>query len=264
MTASGIYAGVVTHARLRPHPHRLRYRIFMLLLDLDELEGLDARLKRFAVGRFALTGFSPRDHLDHTGQDLRGQVQAILADAGLEGGGPVRLLAMPRILGGVFNPLTVWFLHRADGALSAVLYEVRNTFGESHSYLIPAAHLDGEVLSQSIDKGFYVSPFMDMDLTYAFRIRPPGEAVGVSINVADREGLVLAAAFSGERREMTDANLLSAWLQHPMTSLGVLAAIHWEALWMWLKGEPIRTRPPPPSAPVTLAPGDQSVPTRSR
>ena len=254
MVASGLYAGVVSHVRLRPRPHRLRYRIFMLLLDLDELDGLDARLRRFSVGRLALTGFSPRDHLDHTGQDLRGQVETILAEAGLEGGGPIRLLAMPRILGGVFNPLTVWFLHRADGALSAVLYEVRNTFGESHSYLIPAAPGTHEVLSQSIDKGFYVSPFMDMDLTYAFRIRPPGERVAVSIEVSDAEGPVLTAAFAGERSEMTDANLLSAWLKHPMTSLGVLAAIHWEALWMWLKGEPIRERPPPPATPVTLAP----------
>lgn len=254
MTASGIYAGVVSHARLRPRPHRLRYRIFMLLLDLDELDVLDARLKRFAVGRFALTGFSPRDHLDHTGRDLRGQIDGILAAAGLEGGGPVRLLAMPRILGGTFNPLTVWFLHRRDGALSAVLYEVNNTFGESHSYLIPAAGGEDEVLSQTIEKGFYVSPFMDMDLTYAFRIQPPGGSVAVSIRVADAEGPVLNAAFAGERREMTDANLVSAWLRHPMTSLGVLAAIHWEALWMWLKGEPIRTRPPPPAAPVTLAP----------
>lgn len=256
MTASGIYAGVVTHARLRPRPHRLRYRIFMLLLDLDELEALDTRLRRFAVGRFALTGFAPKDHLDHTGRNLRGQAQSILEGAGLEGGGPVRLLAMPRILGGTFNPLTVWFLHRRDGALSAVLYEVNNTFGESHSYLIPAAPAEagGEVLSQAIDKGFYVSPFMDMDLRYAFRIRPPGEWVSVSIDVSDAEGPVLAAAFSGERREMTDANLLYAWLGRPMTSLGVLAAIHWEALWMWLKGEPIRQRPPPPAAPVTLAP----------
>ena len=226
----------------------------MLLLDLDELDVLDARLRRFSVGRFALTGFSPQDHLDPTGQDLRGQVEAILAEAGLAGGGPIRLLAMPRILGGVFNPLTVWFLHRADGALSAVLYEVRNTFGESHSYLIPAAPGTDEALSQSIDKGFYVSPFMDMDLTYAFRIRAPGERVAVSIEVSDAEGPVLTAAFAGERSEMTDANLLAAWLKHPMTSLGVLAAIHWEALWMWLKGEPIRQRPPPPPVPVTLAP----------
>jgi DUF1365 family protein len=161
---------------------------------------------------------------------------------------------MPRILGGVFNPLTVWFLYRRDGALSAVLYEVRNTFGESHSYLIPAAPQGGDVLTQSIDKGFYVSPFMDMDLTYAFRIRPPGERVAVSIDVSDAEGRILTAAFAGERREMTDANLLAVWLERPMTSLGVLAAIHWEALWMWLKGEPIRRRPPPPASPVTLAP----------
>lgn len=154
--ASGLYPGVVSHTRIKPRRHALRYRIFMLLLDLDELDALDRGLKLFSLGRFNLTGFDPRRHGDGSATPLKQQVEARLAAAGIAHGGPVRLLAMPRILGGGFNPLTVYWCHRPDGALSAILYEVNNTFGERHSYLIPAE--DAPVVKQACDKGFYVSP----------------------------------------------------------------------------------------------------------
>jgi DUF1365 family protein len=249
---SGLYPGVVTHTRFKPRAHRLRYRIFMLLIDLDELPALDAGLKLFAIGRFSLTGFSQRDHLDGSPTPLKAQVETLLAEAGLAHGGPVRILCMPRILGGVFNPLTVYFCHRPDGALSAILYEVNNTFGEKHSYLIPAA--GRPVIEQGTAKGFYVSPFMDMDLAYGFRIVPPGDQVGVAVDVSDAEGRILAAAFAGARVELTDAALSRAWLSHPLMTLGVMSAIHWEALKIWLKGEKIRARPKAPSRPVTVVP----------
>lgn len=250
MSASGLYAGVVSHTRVKPRRHSLRYRIFMLLLDLDEAEALDRRLKLFSLGRFNLTGFDPRRHGDGSATPLKAQVEAQLAAAGIACGGPVRLLAMPRILGLGFNPLTVFFCHRADGALSAILYEVNNTFGERHSYLIPAE--DAPVVRQACEKGFYVSPFMDMDLKYAFRVRPPGEAVQVLVDVDDAEGRVLATGFVAARQELTDRNLLRAWLTHPWMTVGVVGAIHWEALFIWLKGEKIRQRPPKPSWPVTV------------
>jgi len=244
--ASGLYAGVVTHARLRPRAHRLRYRIFMLLLDLDELDALDDALRLFAHGRFNLTSFHEADHLPGAGRRLKGRVEAHLAEAGIASGGPIRLLAMPRILGGVFNPLSVYFCHRTDGALSAILYEVRNTFGERHSYLIEAGG------PQGCDKGFYVSPFMGMDLSYAFRIVPPGERMSVAVDVHDAQGLVMATAFAGTRTELSDAALLRAWLGHPLMTLGVMAAIHWEALKIWRKGERLRPRPKAPAASVTV------------
>jgi DUF1365 family protein len=248
--ASGLYPGVVTHTRFKPRGHRLRYRIFMLLLDLDDLAVLDRSLKLFGLDRFRLTGFSQRDHLDGSATPLKIQVEALLAQADLPHGGPVRMLCMPRILGAVFNPLTVYFCHGLDGALGAVLYEVNNTFGEKHSYLIPA---DGRpLIEQGADKGFYVSPFMDMDLAYGFRILPPGERVSVAVDVSDAQGRVLAAAFSGTRIELTDAALWRAWLSHPLMTLGVMSAIHWEALKIWLKGERIRARPQAPSRPVTV------------
>ena len=249
--ASGLYPGVVTHARVKPRRHRLRYRIFMLLIDLDEARDLGARLKLFGAERFALASFHEQDHLAGAG-GLKAEVERHLQAAGIETGGPVRLLCMPRILGGVFNPLSVYFCHRADGALSAILYEVNNTFGDRHSYLIPVETGAGETVRQGIGKGFYVSPFMDMDLSYAFRIQPPGEAVAVGVEVRDREGLVLAAAFAGQRQELSDRAIWRAFVTHPLMTLGVMAAIHWEALKIWLKGERLRPRPKAPARPVTV------------
>ncbi|MFZ3007701.1 MAG: DUF1365 domain-containing protein [Phenylobacterium sp.] len=255
MTASGLYSGVTTHTRFRPRGHRLRYAIFMLLLDLDELPALDARLKLFGQDRLRLTSFSQRDHLDGSATPLKAQVEAHLAAAGIPHGGPVRLLCMPRILGGVFNPLSVYFCHRPDGALSAILYEVSNTFGERHSYLIPT---QGQgVIVQGAPKAFYVSPFMDMDLAYAFRISPPADDVSITVDVHDAQGRLLAANFAGQRTELTDAAIWKAWLSHPLMTLGVMAAIHWEALKIWRKGEKLRARPKAPSAPVTVIPAAQ-------
>jgi len=253
--ASGLYPGIVTHARLRPRAHRLRYRIFMLLLDLDELPALDRALKLFGQDRLRLTSFSEADHLDGDGVSLKAQVEGQLRAAGLATGGPVRLLCMPRILGGVFNPLSVYFCHGPDGALSAMLYEVRNTFGERHSYLIPAQ--GAGLIAQGADKAFYVSPFMDMELVYAFRIQPPGERVAVTVDVHDAQGLLLAATFAGARVELTDAAIWRAWLGHPLMTLGVMSAIHWEALKIWLKGGKLRPRPRAPSRPVTVVPASR-------
>lgn len=250
MPVSGLFPGVVSHTRLKPRRHSLRYRVFMLLLDLDELPGLDRDLKLFSTRRFNLVGFDPRRHGDGSATPLKQQVETQLAAAGIAHGGPIRLLAMPRILGLGFNPLAVYFCHRPDGALSAVLYEVNNTFGERHSYLIPAE--DAPVVKQSCEKGFYVSPFMDMDLSYAFRVRPPGDKVQVLVDVDDAEGRVLSTGFVAERQALTDRNLARAWLTHPWMTVGVVAAIHWEALFIWLKGEKIRQRPAKPQWAVTV------------
>ena len=252
---SAIYEGVVTHARAGPQSHRLALRIFMLLVDLDDIAGLDRRIGLFSAGRFNLVSLDPRAHGDGSRRPLKAQVEAELAAAGLEHGGPVLMLCMPRILGRAFNPLTVYFCHRPDGTLSATLYEVTNTFGERHGYLIAATVEDG-VVRQSCAKGFYVSPFMDFDLDYAFRVRPPGEAVQVAIAVSGAQGPVLAASFRGRRRELTSRALASAWLRHPWMTVGAFAAIHIEALKIWRKGARIRPRPPAPARRITAVGAD--------
>jgi DUF1365 family protein len=249
-TASALYAGTVVHARLRPTKHRLRYRIFTLLLDLDELPHLG--LRWFSHNRFNLFSFHDRDHGDGTPTPLRDQIGAHLRAAGYpDDGGPVRLLSMPRLFGYAFNPLSVYFCHRRDGSLLAVLHEVNNTFGERHCYLLPVEDQGDDVIRQSCQKCFYVSPFMDMAMTYNFRITPPAARVAVAIETSDADGPMLEAVFDGSRQPLTDRTLLRALLAYPLLTLKVVAGIHWEALKLWRKGMRLRPRPQPPRDLVT-------------
>lgn len=229
MTASGIYTGIVAHKRLRPKRHKLSYRVFSLLLDLDELP--DLKLRWLGVNRPGLLSFRESDHGD--GGPLRPWVAARLAEAGIAADGPVRMLCYPRMLGYVFNPLTVYFCHRADGTLAAVIHEVHNTHGERHAYVLPG----GEgVVRHSCAKDFFVSPFMPPDCVYNFTITPPGESVSVAIAERDSEGMLLTATFSGTRSELDDAGLLRAVFAHPLMTLKVTVAIHWEAIKLLAKG----------------------------
>ncbi|ODU62538.1 MAG: hypothetical protein ABS99_00340 [Acetobacteraceae bacterium SCN 69-10] len=239
--SSGLYRGVVAHRRFRPVGHRLRYRIFQLLLDIDELPGLSSRLRLFGHNRAGLVSFHDRDHLARTAEPLRAQVERLLAEAELEGGGRIQVLCMPRILGHAFNPISVWWCHDREGALTAVLYEVNNTFGQRHTYLVPA-RAEAGVLVQDCAKQFYVSPFFGMDMHYHFRLTPPGEALALFIRATDKTGTMLTASFSGKRAPLTDTSLLRAVLGHPLLALKVVGAIHWEALKLWCKGLRIHPR----------------------
>ena len=249
---SGLYRGVVFHTRLRPRPHRLRYRIFMTLLDLDELPRLDRSLRLFGHNRPGLIGFHDKDHLSGAGP-LKAEVEALLARAGIDlDGGTIRLLCMPRVLGFVFNPISVFFCCRRDGTPAAVLYEVNNTFGQRHVYLIPAEPSADGAIVQSCAKALHVSPFMDMAMTYRFRTAAPGEAATLAIDGDDRQGPLIATAFHGRRQALTDGAILKAVAAHPLLSLAVLAAIHLEAVKLLLKGLKLRGGVPAPADPVTI------------
>ena len=168
--------------------------------------------------------------------------------------GAIRLLTLPRICGFVFNPLSVIFVHRPDGGLRAILWEVSNTFGGRHCYLVPVADANGSAIRQRCKKILHVSPFLDMDLTYDFRVTPPEDRTMVSIVCADAAGTLLVAAMHGERRELSDRALLLAFARVPFMTLKVIGAIHWEALRLWLKGVGLRSNPPSPQWPVTYTP----------
>lgn len=261
MTASALYVGEVTHRRLPGVGHTMRYRVFMMLLDLDEADGLVGRLRLLRRGRFGLMSFDPRDHGDGSDTPLKNQVEAKLAEAGIAGGGPIRLLCMPRVLGYGFNPLSVYYCYGADGRLAAILYEVTNTFGDRHSYLIACDAGEGEVVSQTAAKHLHVSPFMDMGLTYRFTIHPPEARLQIAIGVDDGQGPILGTAFAGARRPLADPELLRAWLSHPLLTWKVIGGIHWEALKLWIKGAGYRPRPAAPVHTVTL--GSVAPPRRS-
>lgn len=251
MTVSAIYHGQVVHTRCRPVRHRLKHRMMWLLLDLDELPVLSRRLRVFSLNRFNLVDFRERDHCDGSAMPLRAQIEQALRRAGVEpDGGAIRVLCMPRVLGTVFNPLSVFFCHCVDGGLQAMLYEVNNTFGDRHVYVIPVAAADAHrsIQRQSCTKQLHVSPFMDMAMSYRFRIALPAEHAVVAIEGQDADGPILAAAYAGQRHALTDANLLRAFITRPLLGVQVLGAIHWEALKLWRKGLRLRRRPLPPAS----------------
>lgn len=253
--ASAIYRGGVMHRRLRPRAHRLKYRVFWLLLDLDEIDSLDRRLRFFSRNRFNLLSFHDRDHGDGAGSALRPQIEALLGRAGIDiAGGAIRLLTMPRVLGYVFNPISLYYCHDADGRIVAMVYEVTSTFGLRHAYVIPVALEDQApgLIRQDTAKALYVSPFMGMEMDYAFRGRAPGECLDLSIDGSDAEGLLITAVMYGERRPLDDRALLAAASAFPFMTLKVVAAIHWEALKIWLKGVGLTRQPPPAPEPVTI------------
>ena len=254
--ASALYTGTVMHQRLRPRRHRLRYRVFSLLLDLDEIDCLVRRLKFFSRNRFNLLSFHDRDYGAGTAEPLRSQIERHMRTAGVgPDGGPIRLLTMPRLLGYVFNPISIYFCYRHNGALVAIVYEVNNTFGERHSYVVPVTSdggAQGQPVRQTCVKRLYVSPFLDMDMTYSFRIVPPAERVRIAISASDGVGPVLVASLSARRAKLNDAGLALAFATYPLLTLKVIAGIHWEALVIWLKGIGLRSRPEPPPNAVTV------------
>lgn len=256
--AASLYVGPVMHARLKPKPHRFVYDVFSLLIDLDRLDEADRASRLFSVGRFNLVSFRQSDHGSGDGP-LAAEIRGHLGRAGVDlKGGRILLLCYPRILGYVFNPLATYWCYGTDGALKAVVYEVTNTFKERHAYVAPV--LGGQLtpagLRQTRDKLMYVSPFLDMGMEYAFRLRPPGESVRLRILESDDEGPILSATFAGERRSLTGRTLAGLLARLPLMTLKVTAAIHYEALRLWLKGISLADHPPAPANATSFdAPG---------
>jgi uncharacterized protein len=231
------------HRRITPRHHRFKYRVFAMLLELDELPALDRSLSLFKHNRRGLFSFQDRDHGD--GRALNVWLDDLLAQAGIAADGARRVLCYPRILGYVFNPLSVWFCDDRDGALKAIIYEVHNTYEERHAYVLPVGE-DQKLVRHGCPKAFYVSPFLTRDCRYSFRIRPPADDVAIAIHEEEGGAPILNASFAGARRALTDRALARMLLRYPLMTLKVVFAIHFEAVRLMLKG--VRRHPHAPKA----------------
>jgi hypothetical protein len=232
-----LFFGKVMHQRMKPKAHRFSYDVFNVLLDVDDLPAIGRRSPFFSVGRFNLVSFSQKDHGPRDGSSLRDHIDGLLDAKGVERPERVMLLAYPRILGYVFNPLSVYYCYNADNRVTALVYEVRNTFGDLHTYVCPVQDSERSEagIRQTQSKDFYVSPFIDMEQNYHFRMVPPNDGVRVRILETDADGPLLSATFSGERLPFTSSNLLRLFFKVPLLTLKVMAAIHWEAFKLWRK-----------------------------
>lgn len=250
----GLFEGDVIHTRFKPVRHRLRYRVFYLLLDVDNPAG---GLRFLSHNKFNLFSFRDDDHGAPNTHSLRQWVDAEMATAGLPAPHAVRLLTLPRVLGHVFNPISIYFCYGNDSGTSAVIYEVNNTFGERHSYLVPADGNkdDRERLEHDCPKAFYVSPFNTVTGTYRMALTRPDNDLSFTIHHRDDQGPLLFAGLSLERRALTNRALLRTFFGMPLMTIKVIAAIHFEALKLWRKGLRIRARPAPPDPAVTIVTG---------
>jgi hypothetical protein len=244
---SCLYQGEVVHKRLKPVLHALRYRVSNVFLDVDELEGLSRRLRFFSYNRFNLFSVMDGDHGPGDGTPIARHVRG-LARQLPEGAQAERffMFCYPRMLGYVFNPLTVYFGYTRGGALCVTIYEVNNTFGGRASYVLPVAR--GETgIHQSCSKELYVSPFNRVEGGYGFHAAIPGEKISLGILYRDAEGPCLKAYVTGERRELSDWALIKTFAAFPFMTLKVIGGIHWEAARLWLKG--LRIKPSPVTSP---------------
>jgi DUF1365 family protein len=253
LLASSLYQTKISHRRRRPKKHKLQYGAFYLLLDLDELDRMHRKLKWFSYNSFNIFSFHDRDHGPGTKEPLRPWVEHHLQEAGVDlDGGTIQVLCLPRILGYVFNPISVYYCYHSDGSMQAVLYEVSNTFGQRHTYLFGIHNQEAELIQHSCKKCFYVSPFNEASGFYKFSLKRPSEELYLHIRQSDDDGPLLDAWVNGTKDHISDRNLLACLFRYPLLTLKVIVGIHWEALKLWLKGMGLTKRPAPPSSPVSI------------
>ena len=231
---SKIYKGKVIHTRFKPKKHHFKYQVFSLLIDLDEIHELNNDLKFFSYNKFNLISFFNIDHGNRDGGDLKEWVKGNLIKKNIKFQNiRIQILCYPRILGYVFNPLSVLYVYNEKNELISIFYEVKNTFGEQHTYFFETK--DESLIKNKCNKKFYVSPFIEMECEYNFSVTKPGSSISVIINQNDKEGKLLYASQDGIVQDLTNKNLLFNYLKHPLMTFKVIVAIHYEAFKLWFK-----------------------------
>ena len=232
---SSIYNGTVIHKRFKPKIHFFKYQVFSLLIDLSELKILDQKISFFSYNSFNLISFFDKDHGDRDGSSLIEWVKKNLKENKIISENiKIKLLCYPRIFGYVFNPLSVFYVYNKNEELISILYEVKNTFGEQHTYIFKVEN--NNLLQHNCEKKFHVSPFIEMDCNYFFRILKPTEKISVIIDQYQSNEKILYASQDGIRRDFTSSELIRSYLKHPLMTFKIIIAIHFEAFKLWSKG----------------------------
>ena len=231
---SKIYTGKVIHKRFKPKEHYFKYNVFSLLIDLNELEELNKYIKFFSYNKFNIISFYDKDHGDRDGSSIKLWVKKNLRNIGIITEDiSIKLLCYPRIFGYVFNPLSTYFIYNKHSKLISIFYEVKNTFGEQHTYIFKAQ--DEKTVQNKCKKKFYVSPFIEMDCEYHFKTLNPREQLSVVINQNDKDGKLLFASQDGISKDFNNKNLILSYLTHPLMTFKIIGAIHYEAFKLWAK-----------------------------
>ena len=231
---SKIYTGKVIHKRFKPKEHYFKYNVFSLLIDLNELEEINKYIKFFSYNKFNIISFYDKDHGDRDGSSIKLWVKKNLGNIGIMTEDVrIKLLCYPRIFGYVFNPLSTYFIYNKHSELISIFYEVKNTFGEQHTYIFKAH--DEKTVQNKCKKKFYVSPFIEMDCEYHFKTLNPREQLSVVINQNDKDGKLLFASQDGISKDFNNKNLILSYLTHPLMTFKIIGAIHYEAFKLWAK-----------------------------
>ena len=231
---SKIYTGKVIHKRFKPKEHYFKYNVFSLLIDLNELEQINKDIKFFSYNKFNIISFYDKDHGDRDGSSIKLWVKKNLRNIGIMTEDiSIKLLCYPRIFGYVFNPLSTYFIYNKHSELISIFYEVKNTFGEQHTYIFKAQ--DEKTVQNKCKKKFYVSPFIEMDCQYNFKTLNPREQLSVVINQNDKDGKLLFASQDGISKDFNNKNLIFSYLTHPLMTFKIIGAIHYEAFKLWAK-----------------------------
>ena len=233
---SFIYTGNVVHKRFKPKIHFFKYKVFSLLIDLSEIHLLDKDLKIFSYNKFNIISFYDKDHGPRDGSSVKNWVIDNLKKNNIDTNDiQIKLLCYPRIFGYVFDPLSVFYVYDKNLNLISILYEVKNTFGEQHTYVFKS-DINNNLVQHMCKKKFHVSPFIEMDCVYFFRLLKPGNKISVIIDQNDKEGKILYASQDGIKSEITNSNLTKSYLKHPLMTFKIILAIHFEAFKLWSKG----------------------------